>query len=692
MIGDVGSNLSDGMPAPSASTETDFDASAVPNIPEDQPQPVDDSHPIQLGPVAADSPEGQEKQRELLADMTQTFNSWLQWRRPLEALWGEIYAMYMEVIRGQKAFTRARVFVPVAFQIIEAAVPKLLNVILGNSPFFEVQPEKPDEEVQVPPPPAPGMPPTPPPPPDPSSDWGVAKVVQRILEYQFRMADFFVKFVDFSKQLMLYGTSYFYVYWKVTRGWVTEKTPSRPPQSFFGLQMPTGPFGPELQWQTTRTYKVIERRPEVDVLDIADVYPDPEARNDQEGTGIFVVTRKPLSEVMEMCGGKFPVYANGDKLKDTTPSKGTNYMQPLVKVERRALRGIPVLAPGSQNDNLVELITFWGRRDLDGDGIREEVMIVVANRSVVLKCGPNPFEHGKRPVLRTVLFPVPMEWYGIGMIEPVMPLISELNTLRNQALDVNNLIINRMWKVNSLADIDLDTLISVPNGVVLTDSMDGIIPLEQQELPVSAFQTLATIQTDIENTTAPRSVQGTPDGGTLGRTARGAQLIIGQALEKFGMAAKLVEMGTVHRVLEMFHQLNLQFITDDTVWTPDGYYQSVFDERIPPEKLRAKLKFKMLGVSDTITKEAKINQLMAFLNLFKGVPGIDLLGAAKVMWGLMDAPENADKIIAAAPFPQTMVSMTSTPGVPGSNGQSTSNQVAANGASSPAAQPGLRSV
>lgn len=643
----------------------------VPVLPEGQEFPVDVYHPIQFGSVAADSPEGEEKQRELIADMTSTFTSWSSWRRPLEALWGEIYAMYMEVIRGQKAFTRARVFIPIAFQIIETAVPKLLNVVLGNSSFFEVQPENPSGD-----------------PSDPASDWTVAKLVQRILEYQFREADFFVKFIDFAKQLMLYGTSYFYIYWKVTRGWVTKKTAKRTQRSFFGI-----PLGaPELTWETTRAYEVIERRPEVDVLDIADVFPDPEARNDSEGTGIFIVTRKPMSEVVEMCGGKFPVYANGNRIKETTPSKGANYPQPLVKIERKALRGIPVQAPGMQNDNMVELITFWGRRDLDGDGIREEVMIVIANRSVVLKCGPNPFEHGKRPVLRSVLFPVPMEWFGIGMIEPVMPLISEMNTLRNQALDVNNLIINRMWKVNSLADIDIDTLISVPNGVVLTDMMDGLIPLEQQELPQSAYTAIATIQADIENTTAPRSMQGTPENGALGRTARGAQLIIGQALEKFGMAAKLVEIGMIHRVLWMFHQLNLQFIDSDMVWAPDGYYSSVYDETIPPEKLRAKLKFKMLGVSDTITKEAKVNQIMAFLNLSKGTPGIDLLGVFKFLWGLMDIPENADKYIQSAPFPNTMVNVSTQEGQPGGNAQSTANQVAANGASVPSAQPGLGSI
>lgn len=626
---------------------------------------VDPNHPIQLGEIPADSPEGLQKQEELVSDLVGTFTSWSAWRRPMEALWGQIYAMFMEVITGQKAFTRARVFVPVAFQIIESAVPKIVNIILGQAPFFEVHPENDSD--------------------DPNSDnWTIAKTVQRILDYQLRMASFFTKFVDFTKQLLMYGTSYFLVYWKVRRDWVIERTPRREQQTILG-----NVIGDKLMWDTKRVYKVVERRPEVEVMDIADVYPDPEARNEDEGSGIFTVTRMPKAEVLEMCGGQFPAYANGKKVEESSPAKGTNQQLPLVKIERRAYRGQPTNPPSQQDDGMVELITFWGRRDLDGDGIREEVMIVIANRQVIVKAGPNPFEHGKRPVIRATLFPVPLEWYGVGLIEPVMPLISEMNTLRNQQIDVNNLIINRMWKVSSLADIDIDTLISVPNGILLTDQMDGLMPLEQQELPQATYAMLGTIQQDIDNTSVPRSAQGTPESGALGRTARGAQLIIGQALEKFGMAAKLIEMGTVHRLLEMIHQLNLQFIDDDSVWSPSDYYASVYDEKVPTEALRAKIKFKMLGVSDTITKEAKLNQMMAIGNFAKNIPGVDMIGMLRTMWSLMDIPEHADKIFQPAPFPTTVVNQMQQTGP---DGGPVSAQVQQNGAQVTAAQPGVQSV
>jgi hypothetical protein len=62
----------------------------------------------------------------------------------------------------------------------------------------------------------------------------------------------------------------------------------------------------------------------------------------------------------------------------------------------------------------------------------------------------------------------------MGLIEPVISLQNELNTVRRQRLDNVNLMINRMWKVLSTADVDMDKLTAQPGGIVLTDNMEAI--------------------------------------------------------------------------------------------------------------------------------------------------------------------------------------------------------------------------
>ena len=592
---------------------------------------------------------------KLVDEFSKKFTEWEQARQPLDSIWKECYRLFTSGQGIKKLATRANVVVPVAFQVIEAAIPKLVNVIFGQIPFFDIEADK-------------------------SVPTELVDKIRKCLLRQLEWARFFVKFVDFAKQLLIYGTSYFYVYWRVKRAWVYERTAVRKDLTAFGITIKKG----ALSWEKKLSYKVIERRPEVDVLDVNDVFPDPNGIDEESATGIFVRSEMDIDELKEMGKGKYAAYANTDKLD---ASAGTDV--PQVIQDRRTIRSINSSATGTSRKGKVEILTYWGLYDLDGDGIREECQLVFANRKVLLKAIRNPFEHQEKPIIRSVLFPVPKEWYGIGLMEPIIPLCAELNTLRCQALDVNNLIINRMWKVNSLADIDLDTLITAPDGIVLTDNMDWVEPITQSPLPYDVHTITKTVQTDIENTTSPRSIQGSPSDGTLGRTARGAMMIIGQALEKFGLSAKYLEESAMRRILRIMHQLNMQFIDNDEMFTDLTEYGKIFGEKFAPETIRVDLTFRMLGISETMTKEAAMSQLTSFISLFKDVPGINLLKVARIFWDLMQLRTPSDVVIPAenpveaAPFPEQIIRMMNG----GGQASPVAAQVAANGVNAPAATP-----
>ncbi len=572
--------------------------------------------PIQI--PAKDEAERLQKMDALVKRLVGRFERWEMWRRPYEVLWDEIYKLYLQVVEERKVPTRAKIFIPMVFQIIEAAMPKILSVVFGNEEFFDV------EAVE-------------------SKDAPLAKIIKKLLLYQLGQADFFEKFIIFVKQLLLYGTSYFMVYWKVRRAWVFERIPIRQDVTILGFRLGSR----IVRWEERRSYEVVERRPELDVLDILDVYPDPEARNEKEAMGIVVRSWIGKDELQELGKGKYPIYVN----TDSSTLSGGRYAYSESRQVRQSSRGAGSTAATSDKD--IELLSFWILEDLDGDGIREETQVVIANRSVLLRAMGNPFHHQKRPVIRTVLFPVPMEWFGIGLIEPIIPLQHEVNTLRRQRLDNLNLIINRMWKVNSYADVDLDTLVSVPNGIVLTDDMGAVEPLETANVTNQAYTEASIVQQDIENTTTPRSIQGTPESGRLGRTARGAQLIIGQALEKFGVGVKLVEEMGIKRMLRMFHQLNLQFISDDDVFRAKGMYGHLFDEKVTPEMIRAEVRFKMKGISEIVAKESQINQIFSFMGLFGKVLAPDsITSLAKKVWELMGFSPDEITLQGAPPPPE----------------------------------------
>ncbi len=576
------------------------------------------------------------------------FTPWSSWRQPFESIWDEIYRLYFSSSDSSKTPTRAKMFVPVVFQIIEAAVPKVINVLFNGEEFFDVVPTV-------------------------AADEPMAKSIKVLLLYQLGQAGLFMKFIDFTKQLFLYGTSYFYVYWKVKRQWVFKREPVRSDVSFFGFLTGKNRI---TDWKETKEYKVVEKRPELEVLDILDVFPDPDAKNETEGKALWVRSFIDIDELKDLGKGQFPVYDN----TESEDLKGDSNGYSESRKSRYATRHLSS-APSSKQ---VELLTRWGLFDLDGDGIREETCIVIANRKVLIKAKGNPFHHQKRPIIRCPLFVVPNEWYGIGLVEPIIPLQHEINTLRRQRLDNINIIINRMWLVNEGANVDLDTLISSPNGVILTNDMAGVQPLVTPDVTQSNYLEAQNAMLDIENTTISKAAQGTPSGGSLGRTAKGAQLIVGQALEKFGVVVRLIEEIALKRILRMFHQLNLQMIDDDETLRDPGLYGHIFDEKINAEMIRAEVKFKMLGVSEMIGKEGKINQAISYMGVFGNfIDGVSITAIAKKVWELMGFDPSEIEIIGAT-NPQG-----NPPAVDQQTAASVAGQVAQNGATTQPSIPGV---
>lgn len=619
-----------------------------------------DASPIQYHKAKDANPAvNQDALNALVSKHMGRFKAWSDWRKPFESTWTDCYSSYMNSRKGSKMPTRSGVVVPSIFQGIETAVPKFLSIIFGQQRFFDILPPTMNGEILE----------------------GVAERNRRLLDAQLDMAHFYPKMVEHLKQLCIYGTSYLYTYWKVERKKIVEKTMTRNNVFAGGL-----PAGQSITWEKQEGYKVTNRRPEIDVIPIEDVYPDPEACDVDEGLGFYIETRINKDALKAMSEGPYPVYANFNQVLEAKGKVEDNDF----KKAKESVRGLSDPSQTSSGDpDSIKLLTFWGLEDLDGDGVAEEVCIVIANGKTCVKARSNPWEHCERPLIKQNLYLVTREWYGLGLVQPVVSLKSELDTIRRQNIDSNNLIVNKMWKVNTLADVDLDTLVSTPNGIILTDDMDAVQEVPTNPIPVSPIQMSEMIQRDIENNMAPRSLQGSPESGTLGRTAKGAQLIIGQALEKFGVGAKLIEDVTVRRVLYFFTRLNKQFLDSDAVVS--NFYRKFVPE-LMVEDIQHDLEFQLLGVSDTIQRETVINTMISFVNVYSPLlgPGMNVLKIAKKSWDMLGLSIPANEIFIEQPLlPPPAEGAGVDPNAQVSTGDSTplAAQVEQNGVSAPPQVP-----
>lgn len=537
------------------------------------------------------------------------------WRKLYETLWWNIYSLYICGNRTSTTPTRSKIFVPIAFQLIEIATPKLISFLSDNDSLFSVEP-------------------------DDVKDQAIAENIKRLLTDQLEKNNFNDTYENFVKQLLLYGTSYFYVDYKVRWDWVWERL-AKPSTTVdeFGVNKTT------IEYINQKTYKIVERRPNVTFLDILDVFPQQDhPRVEDQYPGICIRRFMDKKEFTRMCDSPQPYFGNKEAALASGVSNKFQESRQFRKVARGEVSTI-------QSTDL-EMLEWWLKYDLDGDGIDEECQIIICNRTVVVRAVSNPFYHQKRPLIKVCFCKVPGEWYGIGLIEPVISLINQLTTVRRQRLDNITLILNRMWKVRATADIDPTKLVASPNGIILVDNMDDIAPLDIQDVTASSFQDANQILNDIFSATVPQSLTGSIDDmkgtGSIGVGAVKAN--ISQALEKFATAAKAIQDDGVKPVLNMFYSLDLQYLNTDEIIR--AFYGRLFPDPslVTPEMIRANVAFDMTVLSEMVNKDVKIAQSQAFFSLGAAQFTPDTnQSILKRIWGWMGNDEDEISVLNATP-------------------------------------------
>lgn len=601
---------------------------------------MQDSSPIQImTPEGYANPEGDNSngyalgmQKEIVSQLMGELTIREDWRKAYEILWWQIYVAYMNGNVTTRTPTRSKVFIPLIFQIIEIATPKLISFTNGTDNMFDVVPNDIQEET-------------------------VAKNIERLLSDQMDKNEFNDKYETFLKQLLLYGTSYFWVDWEVEWQWRVNRQPKK-----FQYVDDQGINQEKVTYETSKRYEIVGRRPKLTVLDVLDVYPQQDKADVKDTPYVFIRKFLDRKEFARICDSPQPYFGN----KDMALATGTSMKYQETRQWRKTARG--EISTTQSKD--IELMEVWGHWDLDGDGVEEPCQIVIANRQVVVRAVPNPFDHQETPLVKVNFCKVPLEWYGIGLVEPVLSLQNETNLVRRQRLDNVNLLINQMYKVLATdTSVDIDKLTATPSGVVLVDDMNNVQGLERKDVTTSAYQDAQMIQQDMFNATVPASLTGNIDDmqGNKGGVGVGvAKVAVSQALEKFATAAKAIETKGIKKVLQLFYMLDLQYLTNSAVIR--SFYGHIFPQPdiVSPAMIRtaAGVNFKMTVLSEMVNRDQKVNQMSTFFTLAQqqlDPSSIDVI--LKQIWELMGF--DSKDIRAAGLNPQPLAGATPAPGIGG---------------------------
>lgn len=530
----------------------------------------------------------------------QLYKEVLSWRQDHQDRWDDYYSYYRSYIDEDSHPWRANLFIPYTFSLVETVTPKMLGAIFNTKPIVsivtrkgnEMKPDEMQQQMEM------------------ASDFGLssltmptgdmAQLIERLLDYQFEeeSLEFYFMLEQFFKDAAIYGTAF-------------------------------GKVVPEFKDDAELTLDFINFKP----VDLYNIFPDWRATSLKDAK--FIIERREVDfdELIEK--QEQGIYENVDELKE--------YAEEQWKVDEfrhTRLGDVDIneqlLGDFSSSRKSVMVLEYWDR---------EKIYHIGAGKVVLLE-DDNPFGD-ILPYVMLKYCNVPHEFYGIGLPEMVEPLQEELNAIRNQRMDNVNLIINRMFLVNKLADVDIDNLISYPGNVIATNDMEAVEPLQTADISMSIYREEEIIKGDIENTTGEWRYGrgGTPEHR---ETATGIIKLQQAANVRFDAVLKNVEF-TFREIAKLFIWYNSQFLDPENFAKIVGFKDFInmggqYFYELPVEEMLKLYHFQPVGSSTTAVRELRIQQIMQIYELGREDMYFNQYELRRLMLNAMDVKDH-DKIL-----------------------------------------------
>ncbi len=361
----------------------------------------------------------------------------------------KMYRSYLPAVKDGKGVNvwpyRSKAFIPLSWETIETAAPNILMPLIEQKPWVPVAPVEP-------------------------RDVDNAKLLQKLIQYQLETQAFTENASRICRNMVIYGSAWAFVPWR---------------REVKQVQVP----GQDGQSQQVVTFDV--SRPECLSIDIADIYPDPDARTPQ--TMKWIMQRKMLSvgDIEQMVQDGVLQRGIQDPAKYGSVSRGSD--DAAVKSEEGKLipgregvtgiasspwgGGITVTDKELKRDTRVETWWYW----------EPERLIVTTDQKEVLRDGPSPYMDGELPFILCRLYPSDNELYGISVIESISDIQHVINATTNARVDNVLCNVHSMWKRKLGSIIADQQLVWGPNKFVDVMDMNDIQPLERQDVTQSSY-------------------------------------------------------------------------------------------------------------------------------------------------------------------------------------------------------------
>lgn len=418
-----------------------------------------------------------------------------------DEIWKRSYNNWKGILDKSQYPWRSKLFVPWSFTVVEAIIPK----VFARDPKWRAIARNPDFPEDAP------------------------RVVGDLLTYQWSHMGMRTKMYDYIKDSLMFSKAFAKVTWNF-------KTKTNK------FMEPIVGENDEITFKETVKSAIEHDDPKVEIIDPFDIYIDPDATScGYGGDGSYLIHRKtvPLAELKDN-----PNYKNVDKIAEA--SSADQYMDKLTRYNEN-------IPQTDKHKDLVEIFEYW----------EKDRLIVIANRSIILRDSPNPYHHKEIPFVELDDYRDPHNLYGQSELSVIDPLQREINSIRNQRRDYDNLALNPVILHIPGTLRNPNSAVMAPGNMWNVTDLNGLAPFALPQLQGSSTEIEQQTAQDIQRTVAIDEIGiGLLPGDSQRRSA--TEVVTSQSVagKRFAVKIALLEEA-VKKIGQLVFALNQQFLDQE---------------------------------------------------------------------------------------------------------------------------------
>jgi hypothetical protein len=377
---------------------------------------------------------------------------------------------------------------------------------------------------------------------------------------------------------------------------------------------------------------VTKNRPTAVICRNESVFIDPACTNISNARFVIHRYKKSLSDIKKQ-KAVYNTFDAGDSLEITNSRKDSNSSLGEKRDEELLKLGYDrTYEMDSTATKMVSIIEYWGKFDIDGDGIAEDIVIAwVEDTDTVIRYDKNPFPDGEIPFVSCVYKPKPFAAWGNALADSAGD-IQKIHTafmrsyIENVALTANNqlfLLPNTLDPINKQKFLSGERVVEIKN-------MNGMTFGQYNQIPASVLNLYGMLDSDLGMLTGVNKNAVGDVSATVGRTASGMNTAITSAQAP----TKIIVLAIADMYKSIFvkwQKYNEEFLDNEQEFLIAGELS-----KISKDEIKSDIGYNIeVNVNLEADNQAKLQQINMFLQQAQYLQGMIPPDTVKILVGEM---------------------------------------------------------